>query len=89
MPEDCPGVREGDVFSYEPQWWPPGTGRCEAIHPDGRVTSAQIETPWREYITVVLLALAVSVLPPRPLRVLASLALFVAGLAVFFIGPQP
>jgi hypothetical protein len=89
MPEDCPGVGETTGYSYEPQWWPPGTGRCKVLQPDGRVTSAQIDTPWREWATVVLFALAVYVLRPRPLRVLTSLALFVAGLAVFLIGPQP
>jgi hypothetical protein len=85
MPDDCPGVQEGDSYSYEPQWWPPGTGRCVVTHPDGRVVSAQIDTHWHEYATVVLFALAVLVLRPRPLRLIASLALFVAGLAVFFL----
>lgn len=87
MPDDCPGVREGDSYTYEPQWWPPGTGRCEVTRPSGRVVSTQIDTPWSAYATVVLFALAVVVLRPRPLRLLASLALFIAGLAVFFIGP--
>jgi hypothetical protein len=89
MPEDCPGVREGDSYRYEPRWWPPGTGRCGVTRPDGRVVSSQIDVPWRDWATVVLFALAVFVLRPRPLRLLASLAVFVAGLAVWFIGPQP
>ena len=42
------------------------------------------DDPWREYATVVLLAFAVLVLRPRPLRLLASFALVVAAFAVLF-----
>ena len=47
--------------------------------------STKTTYPWREYLTVVLLALAVLVLRPRPLRLLASFALFLAAMAVFWL----
>jgi len=87
--EACPGLRETYGYTVEMQWWPPGTTRCEVTAPEGRIVGSETYVPWREWATVVLFALAVLVLRPRPLRLLASLALFVAGLAVYFIGPQP
>ena len=77
----CPPVEEGQSFSYDPTWWPPGGLRCTVD--DG---SSKTTYPWREYATVVLFALAVAVFRLRPLRMLAALALVLAGLAVFFVG---
>ena len=64
-------------------WWPPGGERCTVT--DGGIAVATKTTfPWREYVTVVLFALAVAVLRLRPLRMLASFAFFLAGFVVFF-----
>jgi hypothetical protein len=88
--EECPRVSAPEYgYTFDAQWWPPGSRRCVVTAPDNEVLASGTYYPWRDYATVVLFALAVFVLRPRPLRVLASLALFVGGLAVFFIGPQP
>lgn len=44
---------------------------------------------WRGYLTVICFGLAVAVVRLRPLRLLASLGLVLAGLAVFFVGFDP
>jgi hypothetical protein len=76
----CPPFGENERYTIEPVWWPPGGMKCTVG--DG---SSKTTYPWREYLTVVLLALAVLVLRPRPLRILASLAWFLAALAVFWL----
>jgi hypothetical protein len=76
----CPPFGENESYTIEPVWWPPGGERCTVG--DG---SAKTTYPWREYLTVVLLAFAVLVLRPRPLRLLASFALFVSAMAVFWL----
>jgi hypothetical protein len=76
----CPPFSETEGYTIEPTWWPPGGLECTVS--DG---ASKTTYPWREYATVVLLALAVLVLRPRPLRLLASFALFLAALAVFFL----
>jgi hypothetical protein len=75
----CPPFDEGQGYSIDVVWWPPGAQRCTVT--DG---STKTTYPWREYLTVVLLALAVLVLRPRPLRLLASFALVLGAFAVFF-----
>ena len=70
--------------AIEPQWWPPGTLRCD-VTDGGEVVATKTTFPWRDYLTVVLLALAVAVFRPlRPLRWVASLVLVLAAGAVFF-----
>jgi hypothetical protein len=81
LEEVCPPIPEGQVSTIEPSWWPPGGSRCTVE--DG---ASKTTYPWREYVTVVLFAVAVAVLRPRPLRVLASLGLVLAALTVFFVG---
>ena len=76
----CPPFDETQGYTIEPVWWPPGGERCTIS--DG---SSKTTYPWREYLTVVLIALSVAVLRLRPLRLLASLALFVAAMAVFWL----
>jgi hypothetical protein len=87
MPDDsCPefaGVEYG--WTAEPQWWPPGSVECTATSIEGEVLGSSTFVPWRDYAVVVLFGLAVAVLSPRPLRLLASFALVVAGFAVFFL----
>jgi hypothetical protein len=75
----CPPFDETESYTIEPVWWPPGGERCTVS--DG---STETTYPWREYATVILLALAVAVLSPRPLRLLASAGLCLAAVAVFF-----
>jgi hypothetical protein len=75
----CPPFGETESYTIETVWWPPGGERCTVG--DG---ASKTTYPWREYLTVVLFALAVLVLRPRPVRLLASFALFLAGFAVFF-----
>ena len=75
----CPPTTEAQDFSIDVVWWPPGAQRCTVT--DGR---SKTTYPWREYVTVVLIALAVAVLRLRPLRILASLALLLAAFLVFF-----
>jgi hypothetical protein len=75
----CPPFGENRGYTFEPVWWPPGGLKCTVG--DGATKTTY---PWREYATVVLLALAVLVLRLRPLRLLASSALVVAAFAVFF-----
>jgi hypothetical protein len=76
----CPPFDESESYTYEPVWWPPGGMRCTVEDGTSKTTY-----PWREYVTVVLLALSVAVLRPRPTRLLASFALFVAAMAVFWL----
>jgi hypothetical protein len=76
----CPPFGETESYTIEPVWWPPGGERCTVG--DG---SSKTTYPWREYLTVVLLALSVAVLRLRPLRMLASLAIFLAAMAVFWL----
>jgi hypothetical protein len=76
---DCPPVEEGQGYSLDPTWWPPGGRECTVS--DG---STKTTYPWREYATVVILAFAVLILRPRPLRLLASFALVLASFAVLF-----
>ena len=75
----CPPVKEGQSYSTEPTWWPPGGLRCTVD--DG---STKTTYPWREYATVVLVARSVALLSPRPSRLLASFAAFALAVAVFF-----
>ena len=74
-------------------WYPFWHGTLEQLRANLDATAARygkpivvVETtyPWREYVTVVLIALAVAVLRLRPLRILASLALLLAAFLVFF-----
>jgi hypothetical protein len=83
--DECPRFEETQGVTYQPQWWPPGTLRCDVTEGDDVVATRTV-FPARDYATVVLFGLAAAVLSLRPLRLLASLALVVAGLAVFFIG---
>jgi hypothetical protein len=76
----CPPFDETESYTIEPVWWPPGGERCTVGNGSSKTTY-----PWREYLTVVLIALSVAVLRLRPLRLLASLALFVAAMAVFWL----
>jgi hypothetical protein len=76
----CPPFGETESYTIEPVWWPPGGMKCTIG--DG---SSKTTYPWREYLTVVLLALSVAVLRLRPLRMLASFALFMAAMAVFWL----
>ena len=75
----CPPFDETQGYTLEPAWWPPGAERCTVSDGTTRTTY-----PWREYATVVLLALAVAVLSLRPRRLLASAGLGLAAFAVFF-----
>jgi hypothetical protein len=86
VPEDeCPRVSAPEyTLSFETGWMPPGTRECVVLGPGGEFLAANTYRPWRDYITVILFALAVAVLRLRPTRILASLALAVAGLAVWF-----
>jgi hypothetical protein len=83
--QECPTVSAPEYsYSSETRWWPPGTRECVVVAPDGEILAANTYRPWRDYVTVILLALAVAVLRLRPSRILASLALAVAGAAVWF-----
>ena len=83
--DECPPVREGQSWTYSLEAWPPGTVRCDVTRADGDVVASNTFVPWRDYLTVVLLALAVAVFRPlSPLRWLASLVLVAAAGAVFF-----
>jgi hypothetical protein len=86
--DECPPFEETQGVTYEPQWWPPGTLRCDVTERDDVVATRTV-FPARDYLTVVLFGLAVAVLRLRPLRLLASLALVLAALAVFFVGFDP
>jgi hypothetical protein len=79
LEQACPPMDETQGSSLDATWWPPGGLECTVS--DG---STKTTYPWREYATVVILALAVLVLRPRPLRLLASSALALAAFAVFF-----
>ena len=81
--DECPAFEETQGVTYEPQWWPPGTLRCDVTVGDDVVASRTV-FPARDYATVVLLGLAVAVLGLRPSRLLAALALGLAALAVWF-----
>jgi hypothetical protein len=81
--DECPPFEETQGVTYEAQWWPPGTLRCDITEGD-EVVATHTVFPWRDYAAVVLIGLAVALLSPRPSRLLASLALVVAGLAVWF-----
>jgi hypothetical protein len=83
--DECPRFEETQGVTYEPQWWPPGTLRCDITEGDDVVATRTV-FPARDYVTVILFGLAVAVFRFRPLRALATLALFVLGLAVFFVG---
>jgi hypothetical protein len=86
--DECPPSEETQGVTYEPQWWPPGTLRCDVTE-DDEVVATRTVFPARDYATVILFGLAVAVLRLRPSRILASLALVLAGLAVFFVGFDP
>jgi hypothetical protein len=82
---ECPAVDAPEYrYSFEMRWWPPGTRECVVVAPGGEALAANTYRPWRDYVAVLLCALAVAVLRLRPLRVLASLALVVAAGAVWF-----
>jgi hypothetical protein len=84
--DQCPPFDETQGYTLEPQWWPPGTLRCD-VTDGGEVVATMTTFPWRDYATVVLLALAVAVFRPlSPLRWGASLLLVAAAGAVFFVG---
>jgi hypothetical protein len=83
LDEVCPPIAETQGWTFDPQWWPPGTIRCD-VTGDDEVVASKTSFPVRDYLTVVLLGLAVALLSPRPLRVLASFACVVLGAAVFF-----
>ena len=76
----CPPMQEGDGSTIETSWWPPGGQRCTVNDEASKTTY-----PWREYATVVLIGLSVALLSLRPLRLLASFAVFVAAMAVFWL----
>jgi hypothetical protein len=80
----CPTLLELHGATVDPQWWPPGTIRCDITKGD-EVVESKTTFPAGDYLMVVLIGLAVAVLRPRPLRILASFALFFAGVAVFFL----
>jgi hypothetical protein len=81
--DECPPFEETQGVTYEPQWWPPGTLRCDITEGD-EVVAIRTVFPARDYLTVVLFGVAVAIFRLRPLRILASLALVVAGLTVWF-----
>jgi hypothetical protein len=81
--DECPPFEETQGVTYDPQWWPPGTLRCDITEGD-EVVATRTVFPARDYLTVVLFGLAVAVFRLRPLRILASLALLVVGIAVWF-----
>jgi hypothetical protein len=81
--DECPPFGETQGVTYEPQWWPPGTLRCDVTDGD-EVVATRTVFPVRDYVTVVLVALAVAVLGLRPSRLLASLVLLLAAGAVWF-----
>jgi len=81
--DECPPYEETQGVTYEPQWWPPGTLRCDVTEGD-EVVDTRTVFPARDYEAVVLVGLAVAVLALRPVRLVASLALGLAALAVWF-----
>lgn len=81
--DECPSFEETQGVTYEAQWWPPGTLRCDITEGDDVVATRTV-FPARDYLTVVLFGLAVAVFRFRPTRMLLSLALVVAGVAVWF-----
>jgi hypothetical protein len=81
--EYCPLADETTTVSLASQWWPPGTLRCDVTR-DDELVATRTTFPAREYLTVVLFGLAVAVLALHPRRLLASLGLLLAGVAVFF-----
>jgi hypothetical protein len=82
LDEVCPPIAETQGWTFDPQWWPPGTIRCDVTSGDD-VVASKTSFPWRDYVTVLLIALAVAVLGRRPSRILASLALVAAAGAVW------
>jgi hypothetical protein len=85
----CPELEVEHGWTFEAEAWPPGSIKCVVTSIDDEIVATNTFFPWRDYGTVVLFALAVAVLRPRPLRMLASLALVLAALALFFVGPSP
>jgi hypothetical protein len=81
--DECPPLEETQGVTYEPQWWPPGTLRCDVTE-GGDVVATRTVFPARDYAAVILVGLAVAVFRLRPARLLASLALAVGGLAIWF-----
>jgi hypothetical protein len=81
--DECPPFEETQGVTYEAQWWPPGTLRCDVTEGD-EVVATRTVFPARDYLTVVLIGLAVAVFRLHPMRFLASLALVVAGVVVWF-----
>jgi hypothetical protein len=84
--DDCPVVRETQDWTFSLEAWPPLTVRCDVTRGNGDVVASTEFIPWRDYLTVLLVAFAVAVFRPlSPLRWLASLALLLAaGVAFFF-----
>ena len=84
--DECPPWREGQTLTYEAQWWPPGTHRCEVFGRGGRPVAATTVVPWFEYGLVAVLALAIAVFRPlNPFRWLAALLILAGGwLACFW-----
>ena len=83
--DECPPFEETQGVTYEPQWWPPGTLRCDVTE-GGEVVATRTVFPARDYLIVVLFGVAVAVFRLRPMRILASVGLVLAALAVFFVG---
>jgi hypothetical protein len=83
LDEVCPPIAETQGWTFDAQWWPPGTIRCDVSSGD-EVVASKTSFPVRDYLTVLFFGLAVALLSLRPLRLLASFAAFVLGLAVFF-----
>jgi hypothetical protein len=81
--EECPLSDETQGVTYQAQWWPPGTLRCDVTEGD-EVVATRTVFPARDYAGVVLFGLAVAVLRPRPLRLLASLGLVITAVGVWF-----
>ena len=76
----CPPMDdETQSYTIDVVWWPPGAQRCTVS--DGRTKTTY---PWREYLSIVLIAAAIAVLRLRLSRILASLGLLLAAFLVFF-----
>jgi hypothetical protein len=80
---DCVmAAREGSSFNIEPARWPPGANRCVV---DG--ASAYVDVPWREWLTVVLLAAAAGfavAVARRPVRAVIAFVLLLAAVPAYF-----
>jgi hypothetical protein len=91
--DECPRLAERDSYEIDLVLLPPGARECVVTAPNG-TRREELYVPWLEWLTVALVAagaglgMAALTVGRRPaLLAFGSLALTIAGLAAWFIGP--